>query len=172
VIGEGKAKAPRSAGPKVDGGSPEARRVTAAILEVLAGAVTPTDAARALGVSVGRYYQLECRALSGMVAGCEPRTKGPGRSLERELAALAREHERTKRELLRTQALARAAQRAVGLSALHAPKKPGGKPGKRHHKPVVRAMRAAERLKSSVTEPAIGAAARSENLAGAMAAGE
>lgn len=143
--------------------------MAAAILEVLAGGLTPTDAAGALGVSVQRYYILESRALEGMVTGCEPRSKGRGRSPDRELATLARDHERTKRDLARAQALARAAQRAVGLSLLQGQKKPEGKPGKRRRRPVVRALRAAERMKFSGPQPE--AADKSENLAGALAVG-
>jgi len=45
-------KARRVAGPDVKGGSQDARKVAAAVLEVLAGGLTPTDAAVALGVSV------------------------------------------------------------------------------------------------------------------------
>jgi hypothetical protein len=37
------------------GASAEAKRVAAAILEVLAGARTPTEAAQALGLSLPRY---------------------------------------------------------------------------------------------------------------------
>jgi hypothetical protein len=44
------------------------KRQAAAILEVLAGARTPTEAATALAVSLPRYYQLESRALEGLVA--------------------------------------------------------------------------------------------------------
>jgi hypothetical protein len=156
-------KARRVAGPDVKGGSQGARKVAAAVLEVLAGGLTPTDAAGALGVSVQRYYQLECRALEGMVVGCEPRAKGPGKTPDRALAILTREHERTKRELARSQALARAAQRAVGLSLLHAQKKVEGKPGKRRHKPVVRALRAVQRLRADVPTPAVGMAAATDD---------
>jgi hypothetical protein len=172
VIAEKKTRGQRSAGPKVDGGSQEARKVAAAVLEVLAGGVTPTDAAGALGVSVARYYQLESRALSGLVVGCEPRAKGPGRNPDREMAGLARVLERTRRELARTQALARAAQRAVGLSSLHDQKKPEGKPGKRRRKPVVRALRAAVQLKASAPQSPVGTGARVENLAGVPAGTE
>jgi hypothetical protein len=169
-VNAGKKKGTRCAGPDVKGGSQEARKAAAAILEVLAGGLTPTDAAGALGVSVPRYYILESRALEGMVTGCEPRAKGPGKSPDHALATLTREHERTKRELARSQALTRAAQRAVGLSLLHAQKKSDGKPGKRRRKPVVRALRAVERLKVPGSQPDAVVGARSENLAGALAA--
>lgn len=43
----------------------DARRRAAAVLEVLAGARTPTQAAEALGVSLPRYYLLEQRAIGG-----------------------------------------------------------------------------------------------------------
>src|SRR5438477_8881944 len=56
--------------------SREARRLAAAILEVLAGARTPTEAATSLGLSVPRYYQVESRALEGLLAACAPRPKG------------------------------------------------------------------------------------------------
>jgi hypothetical protein len=170
-VNAGKKKGARTAGPDVKGGSPEARKAAAAVLEVLAGGSTPTDAAGALGVSLPRYYLLETRALEGMVTGCEPRAKGPGRSPDRALAVLTREHERTKRELARAQALARAAQRAVGLSLLQAQKKSEGRPGKRRRKPVVRALRAAERLKAPGTPPEAAPGTGSENLAGAVAVG-
>ena len=76
----------------------DARRLAAAILEVLAGARTPTEAAQALGLSLPRYYQLESRALRGLVATCEPRPKGRQRSVESEVAGLKREIERWRRD--------------------------------------------------------------------------
>jgi hypothetical protein len=127
----------------------EAQRVAAAILEVLAGVRTPSQAAEALGVSQARYFQVETRAVQALVASCEPRPRGPGRNTDRELTALRREHERLQRELSRQQTLVRLAQRTIGLPA---PKAPGDKPGgkdkstKRRRRPVVRALRAAEAL--------------------------
>ena len=52
------------------------RRLAAVILDVLAGSRTPPQAAEALGVSLPRYYQLEARALGGLVAACESRPRG------------------------------------------------------------------------------------------------
>ena len=49
------------------GPSREARRLAAAILEVLAGMRSPTEAAQALSISGPRYYTLEQRALEGLV---------------------------------------------------------------------------------------------------------
>src|SRR5947209_17562740 len=60
--------------------SREARQRAAAILEVLAGARSPTEAAQALGVSLPRYYLLEARALGGLLAACEPQP--PGRQVD------------------------------------------------------------------------------------------
>ena len=123
----------------------DARRMAAAILEVLAGERTPAEAAAALGVSVPRYYQVESRALRGLLSACEPRPRGPGRSLDRELAALHRDNQRLQRELGRQQALARAAQRTIGLAP--PPPTPARKPGKRVRKRrVARALGAAARL--------------------------
>jgi hypothetical protein len=145
---EAKPKRPRtrmSAGPKVEGGSADARRVAAAILEVLAGARSPSEAAEAVGVSLARYYAVENRALEGLVEACESRGKGRAPSPEKELGTLRREVEKLKVEGARRQALLRAAQRAVGLS-LAEPKDP--KKGKRRRRPVVRALKAVAVLRS------------------------
>jgi hypothetical protein len=123
----------------------EAKRLAAAILEVLAGARTPTEAATALGLSVPRYYQVETQALRGLLQACEPKPRGRVRLVKSEVETLHRENQRLQRELTRHQALARAAQRAVGLSP-PAPvvNKTGKKPRKRR---VARALSVAERLK-------------------------
>ncbi|MBI3683728.1 MAG: hypothetical protein HY235_25420 [Acidobacteria bacterium] len=123
----------------------EAKRLAAAILEVLAGARTPTEAATALGLSVPRYYQLEAQALRGLLEACEPKPRGRVRSIKTEVETLSKENQRLQRELTRHQALARAAQRTVGL-APPAPvvNKAGKKPRKRR---VARALSVAERLK-------------------------
>jgi hypothetical protein len=140
--------APGGAGLGQDAGR-EAQRLAAAILEVLAGVRTPSQAAEALGMSLQRYFQIETRAVQALVAGCEPRPRGPGRSADKELDVLKRQHERLQRELGRQQTLVRLAQRNIGL----APPKPaadksGGKheSKKRRRRPVVRALRAAEVL--------------------------
>jgi len=133
----------------------EAQRLAAAILEVLAGVRTPGQAAEALGMSQARYFQIETRAMQALVAGCEPRPRGPGRSADQELAALKRQHERLQRELGRQQTLVRLAQRNIGLAP---PKPAAGKPNgkdkgkKRRRRPVVRALRAAEVLQQRSQE--------------------
>lgn len=126
--------------------SREARRLAAAILEVLAGARTPAEAATALNVSLPRYYQIESRALQGLVTACEAKPKGRVRSSERDLAALRQANERLQRDVSRQQALVRMAQRTMGLpppSPTAAAAKSGKKPRTRR---VARALSVAARL--------------------------
>jgi hypothetical protein len=141
----------------------EARRVAAAILEVLAGARTPGQAAEALGVSLPRYFQLETRAMRALVDSCEARPRGRAPSADKELAALRRQQERLQRELARQQTLVRLAQRTIGLAPAKAEAgasaagsksndaKSGGKK-RRRRRPVVRALRAAEQLQRQSPE--------------------
>ena len=120
------------------------RRLAAAILEVLAGARTPTQAAQALQLTVPRYYQLEAQALRGLLDACEPKPRGRVRSVDTELAALRKEIQRLQRELTRQQSLARAAQRTIGLAPpTSTPSTKGKKPRKRR---VARALAVAQRL--------------------------
>ena len=162
-------KAARAATPRVrtDGTSREARQQAAAILEVLAGVRTPTEAAQQLAMSLTRYYIIEGRALQGLVAACEPRPQGRVRSPEGELAALRRQAEQLRRQLARQQALLRVAERALGLSAAPPPKaeaKPaaGGKK-RRQRKPTARALKAAAVLQEAAA-PAPPAARDPETL--------
>jgi hypothetical protein len=128
---------------------PEAQRLAAAILDVLAGVRTPAAAAEALGVSQPRYFQVEARAMQALVDSCKPRPCGRTRSADKELASLRRQLQRLQQEVNRQQTLLRLAQRSIGLPP---PKKAGEKPagkdkGKRRpRRPVVRALRAAEAL--------------------------
>jgi hypothetical protein len=70
-----KPRARRSRVPKLRGEDPgaEAKRTSSAILEVLAGARSPVDAAGALGITLPRYYALESRALEGFLAAQQRR---------------------------------------------------------------------------------------------------
>src|SRR5579862_3497927 len=90
---------PTAAGavPTTPEASREAKLLAAAILEVLAGSMGPSEAARGLGISLARYYQLEARALAGLVNSCETRRRG-GRRPKNELTALQRECEQLRRE--------------------------------------------------------------------------
>src|SRR5262245_42006349 len=101
------ARAGKSAGGAglTQGAGREAKQRAAAVLEVLAGARAPAQAAAALGLSLPRYYQLEGRALRGLLAGCAPRPPGRAPDAEAERAAWRRERQRLERELARQQAL-------------------------------------------------------------------
>jgi hypothetical protein len=126
----------------------ETKRLATAILEVLAGVRTPTDAAKSLEISLSRYYLLETRALAGLLTACEPRTKGPGRSVEREIAKLQRELAASQRECARQQSLLRAAQRVVGLVPPQPSKATLKNGAKKTHRrrPTARALRAARTI--------------------------
>src|SRR5262245_4199403 len=71
----------------------QAKRLAAAILEVLAGARTPTEAAATLQLSVPRYYQLETQALRGLLEACEPRPRGRVRTVKNEVETLRQENQ-------------------------------------------------------------------------------
>jgi hypothetical protein len=136
--------------------SRDAQRVAAAILEVLAGGRTPTDAAVALGIAVPRYYLWEQRALEGLVAACEPRPVGQAVSERHQIAVLQKEVARLKQDCARQQALVRAAQRTIGLappapkSATKTQSKATGKKA-RQRRPIVRALKAAAALHTAST---------------------
>ena len=150
---------PRSATAKrVEPISREAQRMAAAILEVLAGVRTPAAAAQALGITVPRYYVWEQRALAGLVSGCEPQAAG-GTSPRWRIAMLEKEVARLKQQCARQEALARAAQRTIGLAPPAASKPPaktaakgGAKPGgqkSRKRRPAVRALKAAAAVRAT-----------------------
>jgi hypothetical protein len=123
--------------------SREAKRLAAAILEVLAGLRTPSQAAPLVNVSLPRYYQLETRAVAALVQACEPQPKGRRRGPLNELVALQKENERLRRDLGRQQSLVRLAQRSVGLTPPAPPAK-----GRRKRK-TVRALVTAGRLREA-----------------------
>jgi hypothetical protein len=137
---------------RLDRTGPDARRQAAAVLDVLAGVRTPTEVAKALAISLVAYYKLEARALEGLVRGCEPAARGPRPSPEVEVRRLQREGERLQREVHRYQALARAAQRASGLSAPAPAAKTDAK-GRRHRRPTVRALKAARTIREQPEPP-------------------
>jgi hypothetical protein len=152
----------KRAATKDPGGSPEARRIAAVILENWAGVRAPPQAAAALGVSLPRYYQLEQRAVGALVAVCEPRPRGPGPNLERQLRSLERQLATSRRDCARLQALLRTSQRTLGLPAAEPAAKPA--PGKRRpKKPTVRALKLARSL---TADSSGGAAADGEQPTG------
>lgn len=175
-----RAKRPGTAPTPQGGASEQARRQAAAILEVLAGVRRPSEAAQVLGTSLPRYYQLEQRALAGLVLACEPAPRGPRHDHARELAKLEREKQRLQRECDRQQALVRVAQRSLGL-APPAAKPPGkvpaadGAAGKRRRsrRPAVRALKAAHALAKNVpaTEP-VGEASPAADASAPAASGD
>src|SRR5262249_37744839 len=101
--------------PKEDA-SREAKKVAAIVLSQLAGSRTPLQAAEALGLSLPRYYQLEARAIGGLLSACEARPRGRQPDVEAELAGVQKELERLKRELVRSQSLVRLTQRTIGVA--------------------------------------------------------
>jgi len=135
--------------------SRDAKQRAAAILEVLAGARTPKQAAEALGVSLARYYLLEDHALAALVLACEPQPRGRTGDDTRRLDSLQRECERWQRECARQQSLVRLAQRSIGLTPA-APAVAAKDKGKksRYRRPVVRALAAAKELRQEPEEPA------------------
>lgn len=139
-------------GPAAVTGSPQARQQAALVLEVLGGLRTPAQAASAMGVAVNRYYQLETRAMQGMVDALEPRPKGRQRKPEDEIAALKKDNARLKNELARTSALLRSTQRTIGVPVAKKEKTETTKNGKRRRKRTPR-VRALTHLKHLKQEP-------------------
>jgi len=148
-LGEGVAAKKRRRGMAVPEGGREASRLAACVLEVLAGLRTPAEAAQELGVSLPRYYQLEQRALQGLVAACAPARRGRVVSAESENARLRRDNERLTRECQRQQALVRLARQAAGLANPVAKPGKGSEPSgrKRRVRRMVRGQEAARRLR-------------------------
>jgi hypothetical protein len=124
-----------------------AKRLAAAILEVLAGLRTPQQAAQALELSLPRYYQVEAAGLRGLLAACEAKPRGRQPDPRQEVAALQRQNERLQRDVARQQALVRVAQRTVGLPPPAAPTKAAAGQRKKR-KPVARALTVAARLRT------------------------
>jgi hypothetical protein len=109
--------AKKKTGPEALAGSRHARKAVAAILEALSGEIGTGEAAELLGVSLSRYYQLEGRALQGMLAAMEPRKRGIQKTPQREIQALKAEQKLLEKELRRHQTLLRAANRNLGLAS-------------------------------------------------------
>jgi len=140
-------------------GSMEAKKLSALMLESLAGVRTPTDAAQQAGISAQRFYLLETRALQGIVRSLEPRRKGRQKGAEQLLAEALKEKDRLVRDLARTQALLRSAHRVIGVQPVTSSEKPGkieGK-GKRKKRPSPRAVKAVAVLRASEEPRAEGA---------------
>lgn len=136
-------------------GSAEAKKLAVVVLEALAGVRTAVQAAQAAGISAQRYYVLETRSLQAVVRSLEPRKKGRQRGSEERLAEAVKENERLERDLRRTQALLRSAQRVIGVQAA-APHERSGKVAgraKRRRRPAARAVKAVALLTATGLEP-------------------
>jgi hypothetical protein len=161
-------KRPRRSGPQLSlaAASPQARRLAAVILEVLAGLRGPGEAAQAAGVSVPRYYAAEARAVQGLLKGCEPIAPGRPPGGTAELHQARQECQRLKRQCDRQQALLRLQQRALGRAASPVPARGAdtNKGGTKRRRPRQRTLRLIEELRqggagngmTSVTAPAEG----------------
>ena len=134
--------------------SERARQMAALILDVLGGNRTPNDAAQAMGLSVARFYVIEQRAILGLVTACETQApRGPSPDLQLQIKRLETENRRLNQALLRQQAIVRSTQRGLGLTI---PKPPPAAPakagavgpgkGRRKRRPMVRALRQAQRV--------------------------
>jgi hypothetical protein len=139
----------RATGPKVPDASREAKRTAATILEVLAGAASPTTAATMLDISLPSYYMIERRAIEALVVACEPKARGRAACPSAELEVLRKQMQRLERECTRNQTLLRLAQRTVGLVAPAAPhaKSKGTAKAKRLRRPTARALVVARTLR-------------------------
>jgi len=96
--------------------SKAARKQVAIILEALSGEIGTTEASEQMGVSLSRYYQLEGRALQGMLAAMEPKKRGIQMTPARQILALEAEKKLLEKDLRRHQSLLRAANRSLGLA--------------------------------------------------------
>ena len=136
--------------------SPEARRTAAVLLEVLAGLRATGSAAKELGITPMRYYQIEERAIGGLIAACEPRPSGiqPERRDALELAQLRNQVNKQAQELNQARSVLRTTRRQLGVASAPGPVvvRPGkprkdGKPTKQKvRRPTVRALTMVRRL--------------------------
>jgi hypothetical protein len=140
----------------------EAQRLTATILEVLAGMRSPPEASQALAISLPRYYQLEARALAGLVAALAPRPLGKQISLENRVKLLEKQLAAAHRQCARQEALVRVTQRTLGLSIAR-PAKPTTVErdplGRKKRRPTVRALKASRALHAQAAAPDVAATA-------------
>jgi hypothetical protein len=127
----------------------EAQRLAATILEVLAGMRSPPEASQALAISLPRYYQLEARALEGLVAALAPQPLGKQPSLENRVKLLEKQLAAAHRQCARQEALVRVTQRTLGLSLATPAKSAAAERdplGRKKRRPMVRALKASRAL--------------------------
>lgn len=86
----------------------QAKRRATIILQVQAGQLSASEAARQLGLSRKTYYQWEKRALQGLMQGLEPGQPGrPATRPSREVLQLRRKIEQLEQKLQATEKVAR-----------------------------------------------------------------
>ena len=134
-------------------GSDRAKLLAAVILEVLAGVRGTHEASAAMGVSPNRYYQLEARALTGMLKALEPLPRGRRMGPEEDLAKVRVENERLSRDVTRLQSLVRVAQRSLGIEVTGKKKAPA-----RRRKPSHRGKKVVALLRKPKQDEAGGGA--------------
>lgn len=141
--------------PPAVAASSQARRIATVLLEVLAGLRATGSAAKELGVTPMRYYQLEERAIGGLIAACEPRPSGmqPERRDALELASLREQVRQQAQELNQARSVLRTTRRQLGVVttpgpiAVAAGRRKDGKPTKaKVRRPTVRALTMVRRL--------------------------
>ena len=141
--------------------SVQARERGAIVLEVLAGAMQVQEASERLSINPPAYYNLETRAVQGLIQACEPRGKGPGENLRKKIRDLEQEITHLEREARRYQSLTRAAQKAIGLQMSIDPKSNQENSTGKKKKPKprkARGLRRAERLRGTRTVKSLKAA--------------
>jgi len=135
--------------------SSQARRIAAVLLEVLAGLRATGSAAKELGITPMRYYQIEERAIGGLIAACEPRPSGvpPERRDALELASLREQVRKQAQELNQARSVLRTTRRQLGVATapdaivVKAGTRKDGKPTKHKvRRPTVRALTMVRRL--------------------------
>jgi len=130
----------------------QGRKQAAAVLEVLAGLRTPQQAAQALSLSLPTYFNLETRALRGLVFACCASPPGRQPTLIPQLRQAQAKAADLQRQVGRYQALLRTARQGVGLApAAETPRGPGAK--RKVKKPSVRALRAVKALSQMDSVP-------------------
>jgi hypothetical protein len=134
----------------------ESRKQAAVVLEVLAGVRSPDQACQALGVSLPTYYNLETRALRGLIWSCTPEPPGHRMFLAHKLRVAEQRSAELEKQVQRYQALLRTAQRSIGLVPAEPPKA-SSQAKHRRRKPAVRAMRAIEAIRQAEQSPSASA---------------
>lgn len=99
----------------------EVRERTAVIMKVQAGLMTPTEAAQKLGISRKTYYELEAKALSGLMqAIARGKTGRPKNAVDEEKEAMAKEIKALKQQVALNQMTIKIRELFKGLDGVKA----------------------------------------------------